>query len=926
MSSSNVPSKAASRLSTNYGSEDFKEMHKKYREMITTLPRREPHHDVHDVYQYQGFWYPIPFLESALCMQENFNAQPSDIFLCSVPKTGTTLLKALTFSIMTRHMFHHNDPNNPLFNKEFKWFCQGKSGYGPYWDHVLEYWKASIERPDRVFFFKYEDLKEDTLGYMKKLADFTEKPFSKEEEAQGVPGEIVVRSRMEMFSQGEDYELWDKTIIQGEDYELWDRITDGPTIPMKLVDCEQVRKDWLNTIECQTVPLLSKSRIPWSMHMRVPLRAKDLTGMTLDELVGNLRIYEMEIDGTKEQETSKKILKLKILESDEEIELEKEQVTFITKNFSKIFKKKKGSDDDEIDETTFIAIGDSNLDEEDEDSGYKQECNDASDMVNKLSQEVSKLKLDLQRANKWTNSSRIVHNLNERNHSEKAGLGFHRSLDDSQDLCYTCSNLGHPTTECPVATKSRSSSQNLVNRLPQTKKKGTNTGEGKRKQKALVLDNACSRHMTGVKVKRMDTEEIVLNARRYRNVYKDDIMAMPGTEMTCLTAMKNDTLLWHRRLGHASFKQLNILSSKDMVLGLSKTKFKKEKNNCSDPSSLLGLVPEGYKYQRLYPIENLLTNITSGITPRFELRNMCAFKAFLSEIEPKKVTEALLDVDWIIAMQEELNQFERSKVWHLVSLLQDITLIGTKWVYRNKVDEHGIVTKNKERLVVQGYNQEEGIEFDETFAPVYVDDIIFGSTNMNMTNDFAKLMSYEFKMSMMGEINYFLGLKIKQPASGTMIHQHTYVKELLKRFSMEECGTMCKVSSKESHLKSVKSIFRYLKATNDLSLWVAIGEIFSTIVRGVTMNLYVADIGRILHIPPRGWGHYVKVTSPPLDNLPSALDISCKFSGNLHLAENLQLRAQITSLQLALESEISSNAEIMRKLTALIHSASFSST
>ncbi|XP_047268099.1 uncharacterized mitochondrial protein AtMg00820-like [Capsicum annuum] len=97
---------------------------------------------------------------------------------------------------------------------------------------------------------------------------------------------------------------------------------------------------------------------------------------------------------------------------------------------------------------------------------------------------------------------------------------------------------------------------------------------------------------------------------------------------------------------------------------------------------------------------------------------MCAFKVFLSEIEPKKVTEALLDIDWIIAMQDELNYFEKSKVWHLVPLPKERSIIGTKWVYRNKVDEHRTVTRNKARLVVQGYNQEEGINFDETFSPV----------------------------------------------------------------------------------------------------------------------------------------------------------------------------------------------------------------
>ena len=74
--------------------------------------------------------------------------------------------------------------------------------------------------------------------------------------------------------------------------------------------------------------------------------------------------------------------------------------------------------------------------------------------------------------------------------------------------------------------------------------------------------------------------------------------------------------------------------------------------------------------------------------------------------------------DRVTAMQEELHQFERNKVWHLVPRPEDRTIIGTKWVFRNKLDECGTVTKNKARLVVQGYNQEEGIDYEETFAPV----------------------------------------------------------------------------------------------------------------------------------------------------------------------------------------------------------------
>ena len=69
-------------------------------------------------------------------------------------------------------------------------------------------------------------------------------------------------------------------------------------------------------------------------------------------------------------------------------------------------------------------------------------------------------------------------------------------------------------------------------------------------------------------------------------------------------------------------------------------------------------------------------------------------------------------------MQEELNQFERNEVWFLIPRPKDHPVIGTKWVFRNKIDESGVVTRNKARLVAQGYNQEEGIDFDETFAPV----------------------------------------------------------------------------------------------------------------------------------------------------------------------------------------------------------------
>nr|GEY73967.1 putative ribonuclease H-like domain-containing protein [Tanacetum cinerariifolium] len=86
--------------------------------------------------------------------------------------------------------------------------------------------------------------------------------------------------------------------------------------------------------------------------------------------------------------------------------------------------------------------------------------------------------------------------------------------------------------------------------------------------------------------------------------------------------------------------------------------------------------------------------------------------------EPKRVHQALKDPSWIEAMQEELLQFKMHKVWVLVDLPYGKRAIGTKWVYRNKKDEIGIVIRNKARLVAQGHTQEEGIEYEEVFAPV----------------------------------------------------------------------------------------------------------------------------------------------------------------------------------------------------------------
>ncbi|KAI3681369.1 hypothetical protein L6452_36163 [Arctium lappa] len=396
-----------------------------------------------------------------------------------------------------------------------------------------------------------------------------------------------------------------------------------------------------------------------------------------------------------------------------------------------------------------------------------------------------------------------------------------------------------------------------------------------------------------------------------------------------------------------------------------------------DPISELSNNASAQRWTKDHPIDQILGDPDAGIQTRRSSGNICLFVNFLSLIEPKKTDDALRDPNWVSAMQEELIEFSRNKVWNLIPRPSDKTVIGTKWVFRNKLDEHGTVTRNKARLVTQGYRQEEGIDYDETFAPVarleavrlflayavykdfivyqmdvksaflngklneevyveqppgfydpkhpnyvykldkalyglkqaprawydtlssflisenfergkidntlffrkikghiilvqiYVDDIIFGSTNPSMCTRFAERMKKEYKMSMMGELTYFLGLQIKQSDKGTFISQGKYVKDMLKKFDLTQTlamktpmappltlnkdpsgkpvnvtayrgmiGSLLYLTAsrpdimystclcaryqsepKESHLIAVKRIFRYLKGTPNLGLW-----------------------------------------------------------------------------------------------------------
>ncbi|GJT46346.1 retrovirus-related pol polyprotein from transposon TNT 1-94, partial [Tanacetum coccineum] len=319
--------------------------------------------------------------------------------------------------------------------------------------------------------------------------------------------------------------------------------------------------------------------------------------------------------------------------------------------------------------------------------------------------------------------------------------------------------------------------------------------------------------------------------------------------------------------------------------------------------------PHDKKWTKDHPLHNIIGDPKLSVRTRGQLANSCLFVCLLSNIEHANVAEALKDADWVSAMQEELDQFARLKVWRLVPRPKGKTIINTKWIFKNKKDESSLVIRNKARLVAQGYCQQEGIDYDETFAPVarieairlflayaahkdftvfqmdvktaflngilkeevyvgqppgfvskqypdhvyaldkalyglkqaprawydvllkflidsgfqkgsidptlfikkkgkhimliqiYVDDIIFGSTNPKYCMKFLDLIVKRFEMSMVGEMKFFLELQVNQFSNGIFINQSKYILDILKRFGMENCDTIHTLMVEQAKLK-----------------------------------------------------------------------------------------------------------------------------
>ncbi|GJV43477.1 ribonuclease H-like domain-containing protein [Tanacetum coccineum] len=212
---------------------------------------------------------------------------------------------------------------------------------------------------------------------------------------------------------------------------------------------------------------------------------------------------------------------------------------------------------------------------------------------------------------------------------------------------------------------------------------------------------------------------------------------------------------------------------------------------------------------------SLPTEIEVSPTPTLRIHNIHPKSQILgdpksavqtrSKEEPKKIAEALQDNSWVI---------------------------GTKWVYKNKRDERGVVVRNKARLVAQGYTHEEDEEVYVLQPPGFVDP--------DHPKKVYKVVKALFQMSSMGELTFFLGLQVKQNKAGIFISQDKYVAEILKKFDLvnvkaaitpmetkvaltkdeEAIDVDVHLSLPRLHItKHVKRIFKYLKGKPNLGLW-----------------------------------------------------------------------------------------------------------
>ncbi|GJT54471.1 retrovirus-related pol polyprotein from transposon TNT 1-94 [Tanacetum coccineum] len=264
------------------------------------------------------------------------------------------------------------------------------------------------------------------------------------------------------------------------------------------------------------------------------------------------------------------------------------------------------------------------------------------------------------------------------------------------------------------------------------------------------------------------------------------------------------------------------------------------------------------RWTKDHPIANVIGDPSRSVSTRKQLKTdamWCYFDAFLTSVEPKNFKQAMTEPSWIDAMQEEIHEFERLEVWELVPCPDNVFLIKLKWIYKVKIDEFGGVLKNKARLVAQGFRQEEGIDFEESFAPVSrieaIRIFIANAAHKNMTIYQMDVKTaflngelkeevyvsqpegfvdqdnpshvYKLKKALYGlkQSTNDHGLQISQSPRGIFINQSKYASEIVKKYDLHSTDSVDTpmIENKklakptEKNLQAWKRITRYLNGT-----------------------------------------------------------------------------------------------------------------
>ncbi|GKC19080.1 ribonuclease H-like domain-containing protein [Tanacetum coccineum] len=227
-----------------------------------------------------------------------------------------------------------------------------------------------------------------------------------------------------------------------------------------------------------------------------------------------------------------------------------------------------------------------------------------------------------------------------------------------------------------------------------------------------------------------------------------------------------------------------------------------------------------YRWTKDHPLEQVCGNPSKLVQTRQQLATdpkMCMFTLTVSTDEPKTIKKAMADSAWIEAMQEKLHQFDRLQVWELVDKPFGKNVINLKWLWKNKKDKDQTVIRNKARLVAKGYAQEEGIDFEESFAPVARMEAvrIFEDVYVAQTDGFVDLDHPE-KVYRLRKALY--GLKQALRAWYDELSNFLMSKGFTKVQAVCYCARY-QARPTEKHLKEVKRIFRYLRGTINMGLW-----------------------------------------------------------------------------------------------------------